>query len=133
MVTFALVSNLTTRWHHLSLARRTFCHHMMPKHSLQILATRWSYLHRLQSWPPVANWATEHWFKIWSSGSATNIGSKVGHQVGSHALPHCLEGIALLALLVCIDLVYQDTFSLKSQQGLGLTDIRTHRSDPRFT
>ena len=32
-------------------------------------------------------------FKIWSSGGATCIGSNVvhQHQVGSHALPHCLE------------------------------------------
>ena len=34
-------------------------------------------------------WHKLDWFKIWSC--ATSIVSKVGHQVGSHALPHCLE------------------------------------------
>ena len=42
-----------------------------------------------------ANWATKwhnlHLFKMWSSGGATCIVSKVGHQVTSLALPHCLE------------------------------------------
>ena len=32
-----------------------------------------------------------HWFKVWSSGGATCIGSKVIHQVESLALPHCLK------------------------------------------
>ena len=47
------------------------------------------HLHWRRMWPLVGNLATK--FKIWSSGGATCIGSNVVHQVGSHALPHCLE------------------------------------------
>ena len=89
-----------------------------------ILATRWSYLHWLQIWPPEGATCIScklshhnlHWFKIWTWGFPTSIGSKVGHQVVSHALPHC-PLIALLALSVGIDLVSSSArvTSVKSQ------------------
>ena len=73
-----------------------------------------------------------NWFKIWSSGDVPCNVSKVGHQVACIAT---LPWIALLALSVNIELVSSSArvTSVKSTQGLGVTDIRTHRSDPRFT
>ena len=41
----------------------------------------------VQFWPPDG---ALHWLRIWPTDGTTCIDSKVGHQVTSHALPHCL-------------------------------------------
>ena len=48
---------------------------MAPLTLVANLATRWGHL---------------HWLRIWPPDGTTCIDSKVGHQVTSHALPHCL-------------------------------------------
>ena len=91
------------------------------------------HLHWRQIWPLVGNLATK--FKIWSSGGATCIGSNVVHQVGSHALPHCLELPYWHYQLVLTWYLHQPEshqLSLLKVSQL-VTDIRTQRSDPRFT
>ena len=73
-----------------------------------------------------------HWFKIWSSGGATCIGSKIGRQVASlhcHIAFNCPIGIICLS----IDLVSSFAASFKSAKGGGVRENRTQRSDPRFT
>ena len=77
--------NLTTSWRHLHYLQ------IWPPDGATCISCKFGHLHWRRIWSLVANLATK--FKIWSSGGATCIGSNVvhRHQVGSHALPHCLE------------------------------------------
>ena len=95
----ALVANLTTRWRHLhqlqiwptdgaTCISCKFGHQMAPLALVANLATRWHHLHELQSLPPDGTTCKfSHLMvplvlvKIWSSGGATCIVCKVGHQV----------------------------------------------------
>ena len=71
------------------LPQNSTCKILQP-YGASLVGYNFSHLHwRRIFWPLVGNLATK--FKIWSSGGATCIGSNVVHQVGSHALPHCLE------------------------------------------
>ena len=92
---------------------------MMPKHSLQILATRWSYLHWLQIWPPggatcislkLVKWHNFYWFKTWPPGCLT-------------ALPHyCLELPYWHYQLVLSWYQHQpESHQLSFQKGVSLT------------
>ena len=100
---------------------------------------------------PIANLATKrgyfHQLQIGAQSGTTCIGSTFGHHVAPLALVQSwppgwvtciatLPGIALLALSVIIGLVTSSArvTSVKSAKGVSaVTDIRTHRSDPRFT
>ena len=111
-----------------------------PKFYLQDFATIWCLIHWLQFWPLalkanlatswkfghqvqnlVIRWRHLHWFQCCPPGWVTCIAT--------------LPGIALLTLSVGIDLVSSSArvTSVKSAKGVSLTDIRTQRSDPRFT
>ena len=87
------------------------------------VATSWKFGHQVQNL--VIRWRHLHWFQCCPPGWVTCIAT--------------LPGIALLTLSVGIDLVSSSArvTSVKSQQGVSLsdgqTDIRTQRSDPRFT
>ena len=61
------------------------------------------------------------------------IGSKVGHQIESLSLPHCLRMLHWHYQLVLSRYLHQPESHQLSQPNLShsLTDIRTHRSDPR--
>ena len=159
MAPLALVTNLAIRWRHLhhlqiwspdgaTCISCRFGHKMVPLALVPHLATRWHHLHYLQIWPP---------------DGTTCISCKFGHQMAQLGLVqnlvirwrhlHCLQScppgcitciatlpwIALLALSVSIELVSSSArvTSVKSTQGLSLThwrtDIRTQRSEPRFT
>ena len=118
-----------------------FGNNMAPLALFANLATRWSHLHMLQIWPPdgttcisckfghqmalvqnlVISWRHLHCFQSWPPDCVTCIAT--------------LPWIALLALSASIELVSSSArvTSVKSTKGLSLTDIRTQRSDPRFT
>ena len=87
------------------------------------LATSWKFGHQVQNL--VIRWRHLHWFQCCPPGWVTCIAT--------------LPGIALLTLSVGIDLVSSSArvTSVKSHKGVSLTDgqtdIRTQRSDPRFT
>ena len=66
------------------------------------------------------------------------LGSKVGHQVVSLALPHCLGMLYWhYQLVLSLYLHQSESHQLSLQKGLSLSqfvrDTRTHRSDPRDT
>ena len=86
--------------------RRHHCISCKFGHQMALVQISWRHLHCFQSWPPdcVTCIATLPW-------------------------------IALLALSVSIELVSSSArvTSVKFQQGGSRTDIRTQRSDPRFT
>ena len=87
------------------------------------VATSWKFGHQVQNL--VIRWRHLHWFQCCPPGWVTCIAT--------------LPGIALLTLSVGIDLVSSSArvTSVKSAKGVSLsdgrTDIRTQRSDPRFT
>ena len=86
----ALVSYLATRLALQFYPQNSTCKILRP-YGASSIGYNFGHLHSRRIWSLVANLATK--FKIWSSGGATCIGSNVvhRHQVGSHALPHCLE------------------------------------------
>ena len=112
-------------------------------HCFHILVTRLSYLHKFghkeAPLASVANWVPKWhnlcWFKICSSASATCIASNVGHQIALLALLHCLGLPYWHYQLVLSWYPHQPESHQLSLQKLShsVTDIRTQRSDPRFT
>ena len=157
MAPLGSVLNFTITWHHLNWLQiwpldGATCHLQEDNfaiwslvHCFQILATTWRYL---------------QWLQICSTGGATCISCKFGHQVAQNALVqhlvimwrhlHCFQSwtpgrvtcIATLAWiaywhyqLVLSWYLHQPESHQLSLQNLlySLTDIRTQRSDPRFT
>ena len=85
-----------------------------------------NYIHFMICWKLV---------QIWLMDDVSCIGSKVGHQIESLSLPHCLRMLHWHFQLVLSRYLHQpESHQLSLQQPLLLTDrqtdIGTHRSDP---
>ena len=64
-------------------------------------------------------------------GIRYTLNRKFGHKVAPQALSHCLLGILLMALSVSIEFVSSSVTSVKSAQGVGLTQsVSLRQPDP---